>query len=375
MPPVVSIFARGETIFREGDAGQHAYIVKVGLVEISILRGGQKIILTKIEPGKCFGEIAVILGEERSATAIAHEHTELYVVNRTLLDQLMQQANPLLRTILIALIERVKRLTAMTAPQAVASNVLVSFATTLELLARSSGSGRSQSEVSVTNLPYYQCLETLTAINSSMPPFRVKEIFRRMVDLNLIRIDGVGKLGIVRFEPSKIVAKACEINAKMKGLGNDQLHSDMEFIELAELARLVETEESVIIRKMAQGGFPSDLFLFRRPDVIRLLKDRGRQFFTKRAAKKIEDLGEFCDIEFVNQETLALAFRELDPCNLALVLKKQDKSVRERALDALSPHLRESIIQIMDTISEVDEALGVQLEQHIIERIKQIALG
>jgi len=374
MSATVTTFGKGETIFKEGSSGQYAYIVKVGQVEISILRDGQRIVLTKVGPGKCFGEMAAILGELRSATAIANEHTEAYLISRTVLEQLMQQTNPLLRTIIIALIDRVKRLTETAAPHAAASTVLISFATVLDLLARSSSGGRARTESAIASLPYSQCVETLIAA-ATLPPFRVKEIFRRMADLNLVKIDGAGEHATVRFEPAKIVANARNLTTHMSSLITDRLHTDVEFIELAELARLVGVEESLIVRKMAQGELSSDLFLFRRTEVMKLLQDNGSQFFKKRTFKKIEDLEEFSDIEFVDQETLGLTFGEVEPYDLALLLKKQDPPIRDRALGVLSERMRGIITQTMNSISQVDEIRVAQLEQRIIERIKQIALG
>ena len=376
MSPSVTTFGKGETIFREGSSGQYAYIVKTGQVEISVLRNGQRVVLTRVGPGKCFGEMAAILGGVRSATATAYEHTEAYLVNQPVLEQLMQQASPLLRTIVIALIGRVKQLTEAAAPNAAASTVLISFAIVLELLARaSSGGGRNGPDFALASLPYCQCLETLTAAASTLPPFRVKEIVRRMADLNLVRIDGTGERAMVRFEPAKIVANARNITTNMREVITDKLHTDVEFIELDELTRLIEVEAPLILRQMAQGTISPDLFLFRRSEVLKLLQEKGSQFFKKRAFKKIEDLDEFCDIEFVDQETMALTFGEIEPYDLALVLKKQESSVRERALGALSERMRGIMTKTMDSISQVDDIRVAQLEQRIIERIKQIALG
>lgn len=374
MSATVTTFGKGETIFREGHSGQYAYIVKSGRVEISIMRDGLKVVLTTVGPGKCFGEMAPLLDEPRSATATAHEHTEAYLVNRVVLEQLMQQANPLLRIIVIEFIDRVKCMTEMAAPHAAASSVLISFATVLELLARSRGGGRTI-ENTVTTLPYSQCLATLTAAAATLPPFRVKEILRRMAGLNLIKIDGKGDRAMVRFEPSRIVDDASNLTNTMSNLISDRLFSDVEFIELDELARLVGVEESLIISKIAHGELPNDLFMFRRTEALKLLHEKGTQFFKKPTIKKIEDLTEFYDIEFVDQEILGLCFGEVEPYNLALLLKKQDALVRDRALGSLSERMRKIITDTMNAITDIDEIRVAQLEQRVIERIKQIALG
>ncbi|MGB8167023.1 MAG: ATP-binding protein [Chthoniobacteraceae bacterium] len=65
-------FRTGEVIFRQGDPGDGIYVVEEGVVDITALVGGQQQrILTQIEAGGFFGEMAVVDREPRSATATA----------------------------------------------------------------------------------------------------------------------------------------------------------------------------------------------------------------------------------------------------------------------------------------------------------------
>lgn len=75
---LVSSFAREEVIFREGDRGDVLYLVGEGAVKISKRgRGGQEETLGFIEPGNFFGEMSLLDGEPRSATAVAAQPTLL----------------------------------------------------------------------------------------------------------------------------------------------------------------------------------------------------------------------------------------------------------------------------------------------------------
>jgi signal transduction histidine kinase len=79
---LVSSFAREEVIFREGDRGDVLYLVGEGAVKISKRgRGGQEETLGFIEPGNFFGEMSLLDGEPRSATAVAARPTLLGLVN------------------------------------------------------------------------------------------------------------------------------------------------------------------------------------------------------------------------------------------------------------------------------------------------------
>ena len=68
----------GEIIFSEGDSGDLIYFIQNGSVLIS--HGGDQI--AKLSSGDVLGEIAIITGESRTATAVAEENTTLLVIQK-----------------------------------------------------------------------------------------------------------------------------------------------------------------------------------------------------------------------------------------------------------------------------------------------------
>jgi putative ABC transport system ATP-binding protein len=76
--PTVVTLAPGEVLFREGEAGDVAYVVESGSVELVRMRadGTEEVVVTA-GPGRWFGELAPLLGLRRSATARATEPTTL----------------------------------------------------------------------------------------------------------------------------------------------------------------------------------------------------------------------------------------------------------------------------------------------------------
>jgi len=68
----------GETVFRQGDHGDHFYIVDSGEIEIEI--DGR--VANVLEPGDHFGEIALLRDISRTATARARKETHLYGLDR-----------------------------------------------------------------------------------------------------------------------------------------------------------------------------------------------------------------------------------------------------------------------------------------------------
>lgn len=67
-------FAAGDRIFSQGDAGDAAYILQQGRVTLFQHHEGHRIEVGEIGSGEIFGEMAVLDGGHRSATAVAAEH-------------------------------------------------------------------------------------------------------------------------------------------------------------------------------------------------------------------------------------------------------------------------------------------------------------
>lgn len=76
-------FARGDAIFRQGDAGTCCYLIASGVIKIRRQHSdGRELILALLSAGDVFGELALLDGESRSADAIAQDATELLALDR-----------------------------------------------------------------------------------------------------------------------------------------------------------------------------------------------------------------------------------------------------------------------------------------------------
>jgi CRP/FNR family transcriptional regulator, cyclic AMP receptor protein len=67
----INEYGVGDVIFEEGSTGRELYVVLDGEVEIAKVNGGSKAVIITLGKGEFFGEMAVIDGSSRSATAIA----------------------------------------------------------------------------------------------------------------------------------------------------------------------------------------------------------------------------------------------------------------------------------------------------------------
>jgi CRP/FNR family transcriptional regulator, cyclic AMP receptor protein len=76
-------FTPNEVIFRQGDTGYSLYIVTRGRVKICVLdQEGMELIFTFLSSGDILGEMAILDGGKRSATAVAVEQTETIYIDR-----------------------------------------------------------------------------------------------------------------------------------------------------------------------------------------------------------------------------------------------------------------------------------------------------
>jgi CRP/FNR family cyclic AMP-dependent transcriptional regulator len=107
-------FRRGETIFHAGDPGDALFLVIAGSVKITIPAddGSEPAILTTIGTGGFFGELALLDGAERSATAIALDAVETRMLRRDAFERLVDDEPELRRALLATLAGEIRRLTA-----------------------------------------------------------------------------------------------------------------------------------------------------------------------------------------------------------------------------------------------------------------------
>jgi len=74
----VKSYKAGRNIFQEGDPGDGLYLILEGKVQITCLLGqDQRTVLSQLDAGDFFGEMALLGDSSRSATAVAREQSEL----------------------------------------------------------------------------------------------------------------------------------------------------------------------------------------------------------------------------------------------------------------------------------------------------------
>ena len=101
-------FNPGQSIFKEGQPGSHAYLIRSGTVSIYKTIARQKHHLTTMFPGQILGEMAIINDEPRSASAEAREFCQLLVMDESTLTTALDDTLPIIKALLKQLIHRIK---------------------------------------------------------------------------------------------------------------------------------------------------------------------------------------------------------------------------------------------------------------------------
>lgn len=99
----------GGTIFRYGDPGDCAYVIDAGEVEIFVEVDGQRQVVSRLGPGKLFGEMAIIDHRARMASAEAATDCVLTVITIEQLQTRLDLLDPVLRLCLDTITGRLRK--------------------------------------------------------------------------------------------------------------------------------------------------------------------------------------------------------------------------------------------------------------------------
>jgi CRP-like cAMP-binding protein len=106
------LYKRGEVIFHEGDPGEALLVLESGRVKVfTYADSGDETLLAILGPGECFGELALIDGEPRSATIQAIEPVEAVSVGRAAFLQLVREHPPTAEHLMHRLAAKIRYLT------------------------------------------------------------------------------------------------------------------------------------------------------------------------------------------------------------------------------------------------------------------------
>ncbi|MGH7571499.1 MAG: cyclic nucleotide-binding domain-containing protein [Gemmatimonadota bacterium] len=103
-------YFKGETVIRQGTAGDSLYIIDNGQVEVIVSHDGRSESLAQLGPRSFFGEMALLTGEERTATVVTLVPTDFFVVDREAFRETLEKNPVIAERISEILVERKREL-------------------------------------------------------------------------------------------------------------------------------------------------------------------------------------------------------------------------------------------------------------------------
>ena len=103
----------GAELFAEGDAGESAYLIRQGEIEITRLSDGRPVPLAVRRQGEMVGEMAILEQAPRMASARALTDCTLLAIRREQLDQLVSSSSSVARVLLATVTTRLRETQAL----------------------------------------------------------------------------------------------------------------------------------------------------------------------------------------------------------------------------------------------------------------------
>ena len=105
-------FSKAETIFSEGDLGEHVYFIGSGVVTIALAgAGNHKLPIETLGPGNFFGEMACMEHKPRMASVVVESDCELLMMTSTFFHDLVEENVRFASRFSLTLSERLRKLT------------------------------------------------------------------------------------------------------------------------------------------------------------------------------------------------------------------------------------------------------------------------
>ena len=83
-------FPKGTVLFREGELGRDMFIIQKGKVQVRKKVGTTEKVLAELSEGEFFGEMALLMGMDRSATVEVIEDSKILVVSPDTFESLLK---------------------------------------------------------------------------------------------------------------------------------------------------------------------------------------------------------------------------------------------------------------------------------------------
>jgi CRP-like cAMP-binding protein len=94
------VFHAGQLVFEEGEAGNRAYLVQKGAIDIVQKQGDAENLVRRVQPGEIFGAMSAIDDQPRIASARAVEETVCVIIPKPVFEEKIAASDPFVAALL-----------------------------------------------------------------------------------------------------------------------------------------------------------------------------------------------------------------------------------------------------------------------------------
>lgn len=376
-PQNIKSFYKGQTIYKEGQKGTVAYMIKKGTVNIYRTTEGRKTVIDRLSKGDIFGEMGPLNGSERAESAEAAEFCELMLLTEQVIQTLLGRCPKTMQHLTKILIRRLRSATDAT-PKAHKSSFL-SICRILEMAYRCHVSMKPADASKVTGHKHGIASSALSRQVKNILLVSQLEIDSTLDQLAGLKIITITKIGsgksfseryIAINDPDTFFDVAATLHKELSR--TSALEPELEYIDIHDLAEVLEADAEILYKKIANKEVPESLFLFPRNQVLAWAQEQDEDFFkrVKRKRKKITDLEDVEDIVFVDNSTCKVVFEKLGYYKLGILTASAGEDARQKILGNLSKKIAAIVLEEAEALSPVNPVEAQDVSDELIEMVK-----
>lgn len=374
----VKSYFKGQTIYKEGQKGTVAFMIRKGSVNLYRTVNGKRVFVDTIRRGEIFGEMSVLSGTDRTESAEAAEYCDLMILTEQVIQNMLSRCPKTIQHLTRLLIKRVRKAGDVN-PNRAHKNSFLSICRILDMAYRCHLNLKAAEAKRVPN----------HRLGLSVPEFskQVKDILLvsqleidstlgQLAAIKLITLttQGAGKAFPERYITVNNMENFFEVasNLHRQLTKSNALEPELEYIDIHDFAGEVEAKPDVVYKKMANLEIPDTLFFFHRSSALNWAGEQEEDFFkrVKRRKKKIADLEDVDDIVFVDNATCKDVFAKLGYYKLGVLLSTAGEDARQKILGNLSKKIAAIVEDEAKDRGPVDPTEAEDVSDELIELVK-----
>ena len=374
-------YAAGEVLFRQGQPGISAHIIKSGQFEVYLENGNKEQQLAVVGPGQIFGEMALLGGSGTPRTASVRALTSSEVINlsRAHLLTMFKGVDPILKHLVLTLVNRLKEMNSKIRPDRT-DHVCEAFCRILTLLAKvNSANDNEEDIVSVSFEEILDQASMILALDASDCAFILNELEKRYV----IKIEESGNKRQVVFDPQEFTGRLTAVADEVGKLIEGRMVQRSSLIDVNRLADIIGVEKTQVLNKIGSGDFPIELLSFKKEDVEPWLAKADSDFFASTPSKKVitspDQVMTFADIAFLKGSVQKKVFsnEEIGVFQWITLLKHETatEEFAKRILSCIPPRIGKEVRNELSQLDDdymVDEFEFEELEEALVDFAKEV---